>query len=84
MLEVVGIGKFKRGEYNGNQYSGFRLYVVDPDVEVAQGVATDIIWIGQRVKINFNPVVGDTVDVRYTRQGKVGEVVFIKHSDLNT
>lgn len=75
MFKVVGKRRTEFTPKDGGQpISGYNLYVLSSE-EHTEGYVTDRLFVSDRKFVNaVIPALGDLIDVRYNRYGKVDSV----------
>ena len=76
MISVVGMRKRTFKFKDGNSVSGMDLHLVVDDSEVT-GQAVERVFISDQKLGSYVPSIGDCIDIRYNRFGKVQSVELV-------
>lgn len=77
MTKIVGFRHLDFKDNNGSQIVGDKIYFTDDSNQYVTGVSTDTVFLPDG-KLNFNLALGQIVDIRYNKFGKVDNVSLIK------
>lgn len=76
MISVVGIRKKTFNFNDGNSVSGLDLHLLVDDVNVS-GQAVERVFVSDQKLGSYAPSIGDCIDIRYNRFGKVQSVELV-------
>ena len=76
-MTVLGIRKKSFTGNDGANISGLDLHLMGVDSSV-EGNFVDRIFVSEKKLGNYNPQLGDEIDIRYNRFGKIDRVELIE------
>lgn len=79
MTKIVGFRHVDFKDKNGIPIVGDKIYVTDDSNEYVTGVSTDAVFL-PKGKLNFDLALGQVVDIRYNKYGKIDTVSLISNA----
>lgn len=76
MISVVGFRKKSFSFNDGNSVSGYELHLLSEDSNVT-GNAVERVFVSDQKLGAYVPALGDSIDIRYNRFGKVQSVELV-------
>lgn len=77
MTKIVGFRHVDFKDKNGKPVVGDKIYITDESNKYVTGVSTDAVFLPEG-KLNFTLALGQVVDIRYNKYGKIDTVSLIK------
>lgn len=77
MTKIVGFRHLDFSDNNGKKVVGDKIYITDDSNTNITGVSTDAVFLPDG-KLNFKLSLGQVVDIRYNKYGKIDNISLIK------